>query len=237
LKILRKFRVNSVTSLSFSLYSLSLPPFSLLLLPCFPGAGPSRAEHSSACPHCAARTTPRCCLAAPRHHPHSSAHAALADSPLRRARHARRQPRPAERRGRCPSCPTPLPAPIPFSFTLLAHKSRGRPLLARHARREPWPPPPTATAAPRAITLSFPKPSTPARPPPPSDPPKPVRPSQSPPASRRRGTESRRPPASRGAPTSGLLLPQRSPGTGSSNPSEAHRPKPATPCPPERRCR
>ena len=115
-----------------------------------------------------------------------------------------------------------------FASPLSPHPSRA--LLARHARREPWPPPPTATAAPRAITLSFPKPSTPARPPPPSDPPKPVRPSQSPPASRRRGTEPRRPPASRGAPTSGLLLPQRSPGTGSSNPSEAHRPKPSTPC-------
>ena len=135
--------------------------------------------------------------------------------------------------------PSPLKpsveANLVFASPLSPHPSRA--LLARHARREPWPPPPTATAAPRAITLSFPKPRTPARPPPPSDPPKPVRPSQSPPASRRLGTEPRRPPAFRGAPTSGLLLPQRSPGTGSSNPSEAHRPKPATPCPPERRRR
>ena len=194
----------------------------------------ARAEHAPlhavlAAP-AAAALLPRC--TAPSRH-HSSTRRALPSLTLRSARArrvptaARRQPRPAEHCGR------DAPAPAlsnPSSLALPPIRADPGPLLARHARREPWPPPPTATAAPRAITLSFPKPSTPARPPRPSDPPKPVRPSQSPPASRRRGTEPRRPPASRGAPTSGLLLPQRSPGTGSSN-------QPVTPCPPERRCR
>jgi len=157
LKILRNFKVNSLTFLSFSLFSLSLslalPGFSahaellerarpraLRRCRCIAASPPGHAT--------ASQLPPRRCLSAPRHHPHSSAHAALTDFPLHRARHARRQPRPAERRGRCPRCPsrpTSLPVPIPFSSTLLAHKSRGKPLhacaqsralpLPRHAAR------------------------------------------------------------------------------------------------------
>ena len=124
-------------------------------------------------PPAAAAPLPRCCCpaelhppphsstghAAPRHHPHSSAHAALADFPLHRARHARRQPRPAKRRGRCPrcpSCPTSLPRPSPPPSPCSPLKAEAspcsraqKPERARRRRCPPLPSPlPLATRSP-----------------------------------------------------------------------------------------
>ena len=179
MKILRKFKVNSLTSLFLSLLSLFLHSL-------HSSAEQSRARCCAAAPPApAALLPPRCCLAAPRHHhPTRACTPALAAPPARRR--AAASPLGAAR----PPCPRPSPPPSPCS-PLKAEAELGPCTRAPRAKLSPCP----GTPLPSSMAAS--------------------------PLSRRGAL---------------LFTPsqlQLTPGTGSPPSTEAHRPVPARPRPPE----